>query len=96
MLVHNTIYKIIYKFFKIILLFYHFLCNLCLSHAAATLRNAYSFQVISILFLTKISLVWCQRVARDLHAVNREKKSIINVFLFRNNVRFVQVFGCVF
>ena len=74
MLVHNTIYKIIYKFFKIILLFYHFLCNLCLSHAAATLRNAYSFQVIFILFLTKISLVWCQRVARDLHAVNREKK----------------------
>ena len=74
MLVHITIYKIIYKFFKIILLFYHFLCNLCLSHAAATLRNAYSFQVISILFLTKISLVWCQRVARDLHAVNREKK----------------------
>ena len=56
MLVHNTIYKIIYKFLKIILLFYHFLCNLCLSHAAATLRNAYSFQVISILFLTKISL----------------------------------------
>ena len=96
MLVHNTIYKIIYKFFKIILLFYHFLCNLCLSHAAATLRNAYSFQVISILFLTKISLVWCQRVALDLHAVNREKKSIINVFLFRNNVRFVQVSGCVF
>ena len=39
MLVHNTIYKIIYKFFKIILLFYHFLCNLCLSHVAATLRN---------------------------------------------------------
>ena len=69
MLVHNTIYKIIYKFLKIILLFYH-----CLSHVAATLRNAYSFQVISILFLTKISLVWRQRVARDLHAVNREKK----------------------
>ena len=43
MLMHNTMYKIIYKFFKIILLFYHFLCNLCLSHAAATLRNAYSF-----------------------------------------------------
>ena len=40
MLVHNTIFKIIYKFFKIILLFYHFLCHLCLSHAAATLRNA--------------------------------------------------------
>ena len=92
MLVHNTIYKIIYKFFKIILLFYNFLCNLCLSHVAATLRNAYSFQVISILFLTKISLVWCQTVARDLYAVIREK-SIINVFLFGNNVRFVQVFG---
>ena len=74
MLVHNTMYKIIYKFLKIILLFYHFLCNLCLSHVAATLRNAYSFQVISILFLTKISLVWCKTVARDLHAVNREKK----------------------
>ena len=75
MLVHNTIYKIIYtSFFLIILLFYHFLCNLCLSHFAATLRNAYSFPVISILFLTKISLVWCQRVAPDLHAVNREKK----------------------
>ena len=74
MLVHNTIYKMIYKFFKIILLFYHFLYNLCLSHAAATLHNAYSFQVISILFLTKITLVWCQRVARDLQAVNREKK----------------------
>ena len=44
------------------------------AHAAASLRNAYSFQVISILFLTKISLVWCQRVVRDLHAVNREKK----------------------
>ena len=73
MLVQNTIYKIMYKFFKIILLFYHFLCNLCLSHVAATPRNAYSFQVISILFLTK--------------------KSIINVFLVRNNVRFVQVFG---
>ena len=46
MVVHNTIYKIImiiYKFFKIILLFYHFLCNLCLSHVAATLCNAYSF-----------------------------------------------------
>ena len=43
MLVHNTIYEIIYKFLKIILLFYHFLSNLCLSHAAATLRNAYSF-----------------------------------------------------
>ena len=92
MLVQNTIYKIIYKFLKIILLFYHFLCNLCLSHVAATLRNAYSFQVISIIFLTKISLVWCKTVARDLHAVNREK-SIINVFLFRNNVRFVQIFG---
>ena len=91
MLVQNTIYKIIYKFFKIILLFYHYLCNLCLSHVAATLRNAYSFQVISILFLTKISLVWCETVARDLQAVNREK-SIINVFSFRNNVRFVQVF----
>ena len=74
MLVQNTIFKIIYKFFKIILFFYHFLCNLCLSHIAATLRNAYSFQVISILFLTKISLVWCKTVARDLHAVNREKK----------------------
>ena len=74
MLVHNTIYKIIHKFFKIFLLFYNLSCNLCLSHAAATLRNAYSFQVISILFLTKISLVWCLRVARDLHAVNREKK----------------------
>ena len=57
MLVKNTIYKIIYKFFKIILLFYHFSCNLCLSHVAATLHNAYSFQVFSILFLTKISLV---------------------------------------
>ena len=35
MLVQNTIYKIIYKFlFKIILLFYHFLCYLCLSHVA--------------------------------------------------------------
>ena len=85
MLGQNTIYKIIYTFLKIILIFYHYLC---LSHAAATLRNAYSFQVISILFLTK---VWCKTVARDLHAVNREK-SIINVFLFRNNVRFVQVF----
>ena len=74
MLVQNTIFKIIYKFFKIILLFYHFLCNLCLSHVAVTLRNAYSFQVISILFLTKISLVWCKTVARDLHPVNREKK----------------------
>ena len=74
MLVQNIIYKIIYKYFKIILLFYHFLCNLCLSHVAATPRNAYSFQVISILFLTKISLVWCKTVARDLHAVNREKK----------------------
>ena len=74
MLLHNIIYKIIYKFFKKNLLFYHFLCNLCLCHVAATLRNAYSFQVISILFLTTISLVWCQRVARDLHAVNREKK----------------------
>ena len=92
MLVQNTIYKIIYKFFKIILLFYHFLCILCLSHVAATLHNAYSFQVISILFLTKIYLVWCKTVARDLHVVNR-KKRIINVFLFRNNVRFVQVFG---
>ena len=57
MLVQNTIYKIIHKFLKIILLFYHFLSNLCLSHVAATLRDAYSFQVISILFLTKISLV---------------------------------------
>ena len=93
MLVQNTIYKVIYKFLKIILLFYHFLCNLCLSHVTVTLRNAYSFQVISILFLTKISLVWCKTVARDFHAVNREKKSIINMFLFRNNVRFVQVFG---
>ena len=74
MLVQNTIYKIIYKFFQIILLFHHFLCNLCLSNVAVTLRNAYSFQVISILFLTKISLVWCKTVARDLHAVNREKK----------------------
>ena len=92
MVVQNTIYTIIYTFFKIILLFYHFVCNLCLSHVAATLHNAYSFQVISILFLTKISLVWCKTVARDLYAVNREK-SIINVFLFRNNARFVQVFG---
>ena len=74
MLVQNTIYQIIYKFLKIIWLFYHFLCNLCLSHVAATLRNAYSFQIISILFLTKISFVWCKTVARDLHAVNREKK----------------------
>ena len=74
MLVQNNIYKIIYTFFKIILLFYHFLCNLCLSNVAATLRNAYSFQVISILFLAKISLVWCKTVARDLHAVNLEKK----------------------
>ena len=74
MLVQNTIYKAIYKFFKIILLFYHFLCNLCLSHVAATLHNAYSFQVVSILFLTKISLVWCRTVARDLQAVNGEKK----------------------
>ena len=85
MLVQNTIYKIIYKFFKIILFFYHFLCNVCPSHVAATPRNAYSFQVISILFLTKISLVWCITVVRDLHAVNRG-----------NNVRFVQVFGWVF
>ena len=54
MLVQNNIYKIIYTFFQIILLFYHFLCNLCLSHVAATLRNAYSFQVISILFLANI------------------------------------------
>ena len=74
-----------------ILLFYHFLCNLCLSHVAVTLRNAYSFQAIPILFPTKLSLVWCKTVARDLHAVNR-KKTIINLFLFRNNVRFVQVF----
>ena len=74
MLVQNTIYKTIYKFLKIIILFYHFLCNLCLSHVAATLHNAYSFQVVSILFQTKISLVWCKTVARDLHAVNREKK----------------------
>ena len=74
MLAYNTIYKIIYEFFLIIVLFYHFLCNLCLSHVAATLRNAYSFQVICILFLTKISIVWCQKVARDLHEVNREKK----------------------
>ena len=74
MLVQNTIYKIMYKFFKILLLFYHFLCNLCLPHVAATLCNAYSFQGISILFLTKISLVWCKTVARDIHAVNREKK----------------------
>ena len=74
MLVQNTIFKIIYKFLKIFLLFYHFLCNLCLSHVAATLRNAYSFQVISIFSLTKISLVWCKTVALDLHAVNREKK----------------------
>ena len=74
MLMQNTIFKIIYKFFKIISLFHHFLCNLCLSHVAASLRNAYSFQVISILFLAKISLVWCKTVARDLHAVNREKK----------------------
>ena len=74
MLVQNTVFKIIYKFCKIFILFYHFLCNLCLSHVAATLRNAYSFQVISILFLTKISLVWCKTVAQDLHAVNREKK----------------------
>ena len=43
MVVHNTIYKIIHKFLKIIVLFYHFSCNLCLSHVAATLRNAYSF-----------------------------------------------------
>ena len=71
MLMQNTIYRITYKFLKIILLFYHFLCNLCLSHVAATLRNAYSFQVISTLFLTKISL----------HAVNREKKYIKCVFL---------------
>ena len=74
MLVQNIIYNIIYKFFQIIVLFYHFLCNLCLSHVAATLRNAYSFRVISILFLTKISIVQCKTVARDLHAVNREKK----------------------
>ena len=74
MIVNKTIYNILYKFLKIILLFYHFLCNLCLSHVAATLRNAYSFQVISILFLTKMSLVWCKTVARDLHVVNREKK----------------------
>ena len=73
MLVQNTIYKIIYKFLKIILLFYHFLCNLCLSHVAATYRDSHSFQVISILFLTKISFVWYKTVARDLHAVNREK-----------------------
>ena len=44
MLVQNNIYKIIYKFLKIILLFHHFLCNLCLSHVAATLRNAYGFR----------------------------------------------------
>ena len=74
MLVQNTIYQIIYKFLKIILSFYHFLCNLCLSHVAATLRNASSFHIISILFLIKISLFWCKTVARDLHAVNREKK----------------------
>ena len=93
MLVQNTIYKIICKFLKFFLLFYHFLCNLCLSRVAATFRNAYSFQVISILFLTKISLIWFQTVARDLHAVNREKKVLINVLLLRNNVKFVQVFG---
>ena len=74
MLVQNTIFKIIYKFLIFIFLFYHFLCNLCLSHVAVTLRNAYSFQVIAILFLTKISLVWCKTVAQDLHPVNREKK----------------------
>ena len=39
----------------------------------ATLRNAYRFQVISIFFLTKISIVWCKTVARDLHALNVEK-----------------------
>ena len=76
MLVQNTIYKIIYKFFLNNFIIYHFLCNLCLSHVAATLRSAYSFQVISILFLTKISLVWCKKVVRDLHTVNRDKKYI--------------------
>ena len=81
MLVQNNIHKIIYKFFKIILLFHHFLCNLCLSHVAATLRNAFSYQVISILFLIKISLVWCKTVARGLHAVNREKKDNKCVFV---------------
>ena len=81
MLVQNNIFKIIYMFLKIILLFYHFLCNLCLSHVAATLRNAYSFQVIFILSLAKISLVWCRTVARDIHAVNREKKVYKCVFV---------------
>ena len=79
MVVHNIIYKIIYTFFKVILLFYHFLCNLCLSHVAATLRNAYSFQIISILFLTKISLLWCKTVARDLHAVKKKYKKCVFV-----------------
>ena len=32
-----------------------------------------SVQVISILFLTKISLVWYKTVVRDLHVVNRKK-----------------------
>ena len=64
-----------------------------MSHVAATLHNAYSFQVISILFLTKISLVRCKTVARDLHVVNREKKFNKCVVFFKNNVRFVQVFG---
>ena len=36
MVVQNIIYKIIYTFLNFFLLFYHFLCNLCLSHVAAT------------------------------------------------------------
>ena len=96
MLVQNTIYKIIYMFFKIILLFYHFLCNLCLSHVAATLRNSYCFQVISILFSDQNITCLVQNSCARPSCSESWKKSILNVFLFRNNVRFVQVFQWVF
>ena len=95
MLAYNNIYKVIYEFFLIILFFNHFLCNLCLSFVAATLRNAYSFQVISILFCPKSHLSGTKQL-RETFMQLIVKKSIINVFLFRNNVRFVQVFGWVF
>ena len=75
MLVHNTIYKIIYKFFKIILLFYHFLCNLCLSHAAATLRNAYSFSGNFYTFSDRnITCLVPKSCARPSCSESREKK----------------------
>ena len=98
MVVQDTVYKIIYKFLKIILLFYHFLCNLglFLSHVAATLRNAYSFRVISILFFWPKYHLSGAKQLRGTFMQWIVKKSIINVFWFENNVRFVQVFGWVF